>query len=110
MSRIPDSRQESGDPVCDGLKLIDHHLYISCQVLAVLQPDDGGLEPGIGDVDGAVEFSLMALWQLEGANGGLEVQPSELLGAQINPWNTARSHKRLRDAGGTLEPRMLSCV
>lgn len=61
MSRIPDSRQESGDPVCDGLKLIDHHLYISCQVLAVLQPDDGGLEPGIGDVDGAVEFSLMAL-------------------------------------------------
>lgn len=58
---IPDSGEESYDPVCDGLEIIDHHLYVSRQVLAVLHPEDGGLQPGIGDVDGAVEFGLMAL-------------------------------------------------
>lgn len=85
MCCIPDSRKESCDPVCDGLELIHHHLCVPCHVLAVLHPDDGGLKPGIGDVDGAVELSLVALRQLDGAYGGFEVQPSELLRAQINP-------------------------
>lgn len=58
---IPDSGEESYDPVRDGLELIDHNLHVSCQFLAVPHPDNGGLQPGIGNVDGAVEFSLMAL-------------------------------------------------
>lgn len=61
MCYLPDSGEESYDHVCDGLELVDHHLCVWRQVQAVLHPEDGGLQPGIGDVDGAVEFSLMAL-------------------------------------------------
>lgn len=85
MRYLPDSGQERYDPVRDGLKLIDDHLCVPRQVGAVLNPEDGGLQPGIWDVDGAVEFSLMALRQLDRANGGLKMQPPELVLAQINP-------------------------
>lgn len=64
MCYIPDSGEESCDSatgVINSLELIDHHLHVCCQVLAVLHPDDGGLKPVIGDVDGAVELSLIAL-------------------------------------------------
>ena len=92
---IPDSREKSGDPVRDRLELVDHHLHVSRQVLAVLHPDDGGLQPGVGDVDGAVEFGLMALRQLDAADGGLEAQPPELIRGQINPRDAGRDHVRL---------------
>lgn len=57
----PDSGEESCDPVRDGLELVDHHLQVCRKFLAVLHPDDGGFQPGVGDVDGAVEFGLVAL-------------------------------------------------
>lgn len=108
----PDSGEESCLPVRDGLQLIDHHLHVPSQVLAILHPYDGGLQPDVGDVDGAVEFGLVALGQLDGAYGGLEVQPSELLRAHINLWDAAWYHERLRVPGGTVEspPGMLSCL
>ena len=58
---IHDSREESRDPIPNGLELIDHHGTLCGQVLAVLLPDDGGVQPGIGDIDGAVEFSFITL-------------------------------------------------
>lgn len=61
MLHVPDSGEESRDPVREGVELVDHHLNICCQVLAVPQPDDGGLRPGVWDVDGAVELGLVAL-------------------------------------------------
>lgn len=85
MCRIPDSGEESCNPICDSLKFVDHHLHVCSQVLVVLHPDDGGLQPGIWDVNGAVELSLMALRQLDGANSGLEMQMSELIRAQVHP-------------------------
>lgn len=84
---IPDLRQLSDDPVCDCLEVLDGHLYVPCQVLAVLHPDDGGLQPVIRDVDGAVEFSFVALGQLYGPYGGLKSQLTELLQGQVGPWN-----------------------
>ena len=83
MLLVPDSWEESGDPIGDSLELVDHHLSVCCQVLAVPHPVDGGLHPGVRDVDGAVELGLVALWQLDGADGGFETQLSELIRAQI---------------------------
>lgn len=65
LRHIPDSGEESCDPIGGGLEVVHHHLYVSCQFLAILHPGDG-LEPAIiwvknGNIDGAVEFSLMAL-------------------------------------------------
>lgn len=58
---IHGSGEESHDSICDGPQIVDHHLSISAQLLAVLHPDDAGLQPSIRDVNGAVEFSFMAL-------------------------------------------------
>lgn len=97
----PDSGEESSNPVCDGLELIDHYLHVCSQILASLHPHDGGLQSDIGYVDGAVELSLMTLWQLYGANSWLEMQPFELIRAQIHLWSMAQDHKRLRGPGGS---------
>lgn len=64
----------SYEPVCDRLEVFDRHLQVPCQVLAVLHPDNDGLQPVVGDVDGAVEFSFMALGQLNGTYGGFKAQ------------------------------------
>lgn len=64
MCYIPDSGQESYGPVIggiNGLELIDHHLHVRSQVLAVLHPNDSGVKPVIWDVYGAVELSLVSL-------------------------------------------------
>lgn len=106
---IPDLRQLSYDPVCDCLEVLDCHLYVPCQVLAVLHPDDGGLQSVVRDVDGAVEFSFMALGQLYGPYGGFKSQLTELLRGQVGPWNMAWYHNRLgRMMGRT--PRRLTCI
>lgn len=85
MCHIPDSGDVSRNPICEGLELIDRRLHVSRQFLAVLHPYDGGIQPGIGDVDGAVELNLTALRQQDGTNGGLEMQLSELIRAQVYP-------------------------
>lgn len=89
MACIPDLRQLSYDPVCDRLEVLDGHLDVPCQVLAVLHPDDGGLQPVVRDVDGAVEFSFVALGQLDHPYGGFKSQLTELLRGQVGPWNMA---------------------
>lgn len=92
---IPDSRQKSCDPVCNSMEVIDRHLYIFFQILAILCPGDSGFLPGIRDVDRAVEFHLVALRQVDSACGGFEVQLSELFRGQINPRHSGRYHMRL---------------
>ena len=61
MCCIPDSGQESRDPVRGGGEVVVHHLLVLLQLLTVLHPGDGGLHPGVWDVDGAVEFNFVAL-------------------------------------------------
>lgn len=108
----PDGGEESYLPVRDGLQLIDQHLHVPSQVLAILHPYDGELRPDLGDVDGAVQFGLVALRQLDGAYGGLEVQLCELLQAHIDLRDAARYLERLGVPHGTVEspPGMLSSL
>lgn len=54
------SGEESRDSISAGPEVVDHHLSGRSQLLAILQPDNGGLQPGIGDVNGAVELSPVA--------------------------------------------------
>lgn len=112
MCYIPDSGAESRDTICGGMEFVEQHMCTSWKVLSILHPADGGFQPGIRDVDWAVEVGLMALWQQDGAYGGLEVQPTKLIRVQINSWNAARYHKWPRGPGGTVEPvhRVLSCL
>lgn len=109
LSASPDLRQVSYDPVCERLEVLDGHSYVPRQVLAVLHPEDGGLQPVVGDVDGAVEFSFMALGQLHGPYGGFKSQLAELLRGQVGQWNVDWYHNRLgRMIGWT--PWRLTCV
>lgn len=105
----PDLRQLSYDPVCDRLEVLDGHLYVPCQVQAVLHPDDGGFQPVVRDVDGAVEFSFVALGQLYGPYRGFKSELTELLRGQVDPWNLDWYHHRFgRMMGRT--PRRLTCI
>lgn len=85
----------SYDPVCERLEVLDGHPYVPRQVLAVLHPEDGGLQPVVGDVDGAVELSFMALGQLHSPYGGFKLQLAELLRGQVGQWNVDWYHNRL---------------
>lgn len=85
----------SYDPVCERLEVLDGHPYVPRQVLAVLHPEDGGLQPVIRDVDGAVEFSFMALGELHGPYGGFKSQLAELLRGQVGQRNVDWYHNRL---------------
>lgn len=109
MACTPDLRQLSYDPVCERLEVLDGHPYVPCQVLAVLHPDDGGLQPVVRDVDGAVEFSFVALGQLCHPYGGFKSQLTELLRGQVGPWNMDWYHNRL---GRMLRrtSRRLTCI
>lgn len=103
---VPDLRQLSYDPVRDGLEVLDRHLRVPRQVSAVLHPDDGGLQPVVGDVDGAVELGLVALGQLHDPYGGLKAQLVQLLRGQVGPRNMDRDHDRTGRVTGQPPGRM----
>lgn len=99
----------SCNPVCGHLEVLDGHKCVSCQVLAVLHPDDGGLQPFVGDVDGAVEMCFVALGQLHQPDGGFKPQLTEVLRSQVGPWILDWYHNRLGGMRGRTT-QGLTCI